>query len=45
MFLSDLFEAGTIRTVIDRRYELRRAADALAYLREGHANGKIVISV
>jgi NADPH:quinone reductase-like Zn-dependent oxidoreductase len=41
--LAELLEAGTVRSVIDRRYELSRAAEALAYLGEGHARGKVVI--
>ena len=43
--LSKLLEAGTITSVIDRRYELGAAAEALAYIGEGHARGKIVIAV
>ena len=43
--LAELLEAGTVRSVIDRRYELSRAAEALAYLGEGHARGKVVIAV
>ena len=42
--LAELLEAGTVRSVIDRRYELSRAAEALAYLGEGHARGKVVIA-
>jgi NADPH:quinone reductase-like Zn-dependent oxidoreductase len=42
-FLAKLLEAGTVRSVIDRRYELSHAREALAYLGEGHARGKIVI--
>ena len=42
--LAELLEAGKVRSVIDRRYELSRAADALAYLGEGHARGKVVIT-
>ena len=44
-FLRELLEAGTVRPVIDRRYELSQAPDALRYLGEGHARGKIVITV
>jgi NADPH:quinone reductase-like Zn-dependent oxidoreductase len=40
-----LLEAGTIRSVIERTYELRETAQALAYFGEGHAQGKIVITV
>jgi NADPH:quinone reductase-like Zn-dependent oxidoreductase len=43
--LAGMLEAGTVRTVIDRQYELSRAPEALAYLGEGHARGKIVITV
>jgi len=44
-FLRELLEAGAVRPVIDRRYELSQAPDALRYLGEGHARGKIVITV
>jgi NADPH:quinone reductase-like Zn-dependent oxidoreductase len=42
-FLGGLFDAGTVRPVIDRRYGLSEAANALGYLGEGHARGKVVI--
>ena len=45
VFLGELLEAGTVRSAIDRRYELSKAADALHYLGEGHARGKIVLSI
>ena len=44
-FLGDLLAAGKIVSVIDRRYPLSAAAEALRYLAEGHAQGKIVITV
>ena len=43
--LQELLEAGKVTPVIDRRYELSEAADAFRYLGEGHARGKIVITV
>lgn len=43
--LARLLEAGTVKPVIDRRHELADAPAALAYLGEGHARGKVVISV
>jgi len=43
--LKDLLEAGKVVPVIDRRYPLSKAADAIRYLEEGHAQGKIVITV
>jgi len=44
-FLAELLEAGDVKAVIDRRYELSRAPEALAYLGEGHARGKVVITL
>jgi NADPH:quinone reductase-like Zn-dependent oxidoreductase len=43
--LSELLEAGEVKPVIDRTYELSDAAEALAYLGERHARAKIVIAV
>jgi NADPH:quinone reductase-like Zn-dependent oxidoreductase len=43
--LRELMEAGKVTPVVDRRYELSEIADALRYLGEGHAQGKIVITV
>jgi NADPH:quinone reductase-like Zn-dependent oxidoreductase len=41
----DLIEAGKVRPVVERTYPLTEACDALAYLGEGHARGKLVITV
>jgi NADPH:quinone reductase-like Zn-dependent oxidoreductase len=43
--LTELIEAGTITPVIDRTYPLIEAPDAIRYLEEGHARGKVVITV
>ncbi len=43
--LSDLIEAGKLTPVIDRTYALSQTADAIRYLEEGHARGKVVITV
>ncbi len=45
VFLKELLEAGKVVPVIDRRYPLSEVADALRYLEEGHARGKVVITV
>jgi NADPH:quinone reductase-like Zn-dependent oxidoreductase len=45
MSIKELLEAGKIMPVIDRCYPLSEAAEALRYLGEGHARGKVVISV
>jgi NADPH:quinone reductase-like Zn-dependent oxidoreductase len=42
---AELMAAGTITPVIERHYELREVPAALAYLGEGHARGKVVVSV
>lgn len=43
--LTQLVEAGTLHAVIDRTYPLIEAPDAVAYLAQGHAAGKIVVTV
>ena len=44
-FIKALLEAGKVVPVIDRRYPLGEIADSLRYLEEGHARGKVVITV
>jgi NADPH:quinone reductase-like Zn-dependent oxidoreductase len=41
----ELVQAGTITTVVDRRFPLSQVPEALRYLGEGHAKGKVVITV
>ena len=43
--LQNLLAEGKMTPVIDRRYELSEVPEALSYLGEGHAQGKIVINV
>jgi len=43
--LGDLMQAGKVTPVIDRTYKLNETADALRYLEQGHARGKVVITV
>lgn len=43
--LKELLEAGKVVPVIDKRYPLSEAAEAIRYLGEGHARGKVVITV
>jgi NADPH:quinone reductase-like Zn-dependent oxidoreductase len=45
VFMKELLEAGKVKPVIDRRYPLRETAEAIRYLEEGHARGKVVITV
>jgi NADPH:quinone reductase-like Zn-dependent oxidoreductase len=44
-FLGELLEAGKVRSIIDRRFELSETANALRYLGEGHARGKVIITM
>jgi len=44
-FLIELFEAGKVVPIIDRRFTLSEVAGALRYLEEGHARGKVIITV
>jgi len=41
VFLKELFEAGKVVPVIDKRYPLSEAPEALRYLGEGHARGNL----
>jgi len=43
--LKELVEAGKVTPVIDRTYPLSEAPEAIRYLEEGHARGKVVITV
>jgi NADPH:quinone reductase-like Zn-dependent oxidoreductase len=43
--LADLMHAGKVTPVIDRTYKLNETADALRYLEQGHARGKVVINL
>lgn len=44
-FLNDLFVDGTIVPIIDKQYALSEVAEAIQYLGEGKAKGKVVIHV
>jgi NADPH:quinone reductase-like Zn-dependent oxidoreductase len=45
VFLRDLLEARKVVPIIDRRYPLSDAAEALRYLEQRHAQGKVVLIV
>ncbi|MHC1734858.1 MAG: NAD(P)-dependent alcohol dehydrogenase [Erysipelotrichaceae bacterium] len=44
-FIIRLVEEGKVRAVIDKRYKLEETLEAVRYLSEGHAKGKVVISI
>ena len=43
--INELIDAGKVAPVIDRRYPLGEVPDAIRYLEEGHAKGKVVITM
>ncbi len=45
VFIKELLEAGKVVPVIDRRYPLSEVAEAIRYLEEGHARGKVIITL
>ncbi|PYK06409.1 MAG: hypothetical protein DME66_04580, partial [Verrucomicrobia bacterium] len=44
-FLADLMQSGKVTPVIDRTYTLSQTAEAIRYLEQGHARGKVVINL
>lgn len=45
LHMTDLIESGTVTPVIDKTYPMANAAEAVRYLEQGRARGKIVIKV
>jgi NADPH:quinone reductase-like Zn-dependent oxidoreductase len=43
-FIKELLEAGKVKPVIDRCYPLSEVPEAIGYLEQGHAKGKVVIT-
>jgi NADPH:quinone reductase-like Zn-dependent oxidoreductase len=43
--LADMMQSGKVTPVIDRTYPLSQIADAIRYLEQGHAHGKVVITM
>jgi NADPH:quinone reductase-like Zn-dependent oxidoreductase len=43
--IGELIQAGKVKPVIDRRYKLSETAEAMRYLEEGHARGKVIITM
>jgi len=44
-FIKEIIEAGKVKPVIDKRFPLAQTAAAIRYLEEGHAAGKIVVTM
>jgi NADPH:quinone reductase-like Zn-dependent oxidoreductase len=43
--IADLMQSGKVKAVIDRTYKLSEIQQAIAYVEEGHARGKVIITV
>jgi len=43
--LAEMVESGKMKPVIDRTYKLAEVPEAIGYLEQGHARGKVVIVV
>ena len=44
-YLAGLIASGQVKSVIDRSYPLAAVPDAIRYLEDGHARGKVIINV
>jgi NADPH:quinone reductase-like Zn-dependent oxidoreductase len=45
VYVTELYEAGKVTSVIDKTYALSEVPEAIGYVGDGHAKGKVVISV
>ena len=43
--IADLMQSGKVKAVIDRTYKLSEIQQAVAYVEEGHARGKVIVVV
>jgi NADPH:quinone reductase-like Zn-dependent oxidoreductase len=43
IFLAELLESGKVVPVIDRCYPFNETPEAIRYLEQGHAQGKVII--
>jgi len=45
VYVTELYEAGKVTSVIDKTYALSEVPEAIGYVGDGHAQGKVVITV
>jgi len=43
--LGEMMQSGKLKPIIDRTYKLSEVPAAIAYVEEGHARGKVIITV
>jgi NADPH:quinone reductase-like Zn-dependent oxidoreductase len=44
-FLADLMQSGKLKPVIDRTYKFSELPEAIRYVEQGHARGKVVVAI
>lgn len=44
-YFAEMMQSGKIKSVIDRTYKLEEIQKAIAYVEEGHARGKVIVTV
>ena len=44
-FLTELVESGSLTVTFDRTYPIAEIAEAIRYLEDGHARGKVVVTI
>ncbi|OCA85294.1 NAD(P)-dependent alcohol dehydrogenase [Pseudobacillus wudalianchiensis] len=44
-YVKELLETGKVKPIIDKRFELSEVTEAFKYFQEGHAQGKVVITI
>ena len=45
IYMKELIEAEKVKPVIDKRYTLNEISEAFKYFQEGHAQGKVVLTI
>jgi len=43
--LADMMQSGKLKPVIDRTYKLDQVPEAIRYVEQGHARGKVIVAV
>lgn len=45
MYVKELLETGKVKPIIDKRYKLSEVSEAFRYFQEGHAQGKVILTI
>jgi NADPH:quinone reductase-like Zn-dependent oxidoreductase len=44
-YFAEMMQSGKLKPVIDRTYKLSEIQQAIAYVEEGHARGKVILTI